>query len=295
MEETKNELTRRGFLRNGSAAVGAIGLAAGLGAGSLIDIKKADAAATSLELPVLPLDVERVRMYAYCEYHANNGCGQGSGRALVLGFIDAAKKAGMKRTGWSLLPPKFTQWGATGGLGWGGTCGSLCGTTSILCMATVKGVQLHTKILDPLWAWYQEQPFPLGGWDKVKIDRALYPNVPAPIADAEVAAHPLPKSPLCHVSISKWMKHAGVDLDTKDKAGRYLKKDRCSKVTGDTAAKAAELINAYLASASIPAFEATKEYAECYTCHTSARNIEGKQNCTPCHTDKAVIVSKDHP
>ena len=114
MEETKLELTRRGFLRNGSVAVGAVGLVAGLGAGSLIDVKKADAAVSSLELPVLPLDVEKVRMWGYCEYHANNGCGQGSGRALVMGFIDAAKKAGMKKDGLEPAAPEVHPVGRHG-------------------------------------------------------------------------------------------------------------------------------------------------------------------------------------
>jgi len=292
MEEMKTDLARRSFLLNGSVAMGAIGMAAGLGAGSLINIREAEAVTSTLQLPVLPLDVEKVRAWGFCEYHTNGGCGQGSGRALVMGFIDAAKKAGMKETGWSMLPPKFTQWGATGGLGWGGTCGSIVGSMTILNL-----IGLHTKFADTLMGWYQEQPFPLAGWDKVKIDRVAYPKVPAPIADAEVLAHPEPKSILCHVSISKWLKHAGVDLDAKTKDGRNVKKDRCSKVTGDVAAKVAVLINAHLADAKavIPPFAPTKEYAECYDCHTASRNIEGKQYCNPCHTDKAVIVGKDHP
>ncbi|MEW6721450.1 MAG: C-GCAxxG-C-C family protein [Thermodesulfobacteriota bacterium] len=297
MEERKDDVTRRSFMVNGSAAVGAIGLVAGLGVGSLVDVRKAQAAKTTiLKFPALPLDVEKVRLWGYCEYHANGGCGQGTGRALVMGFIEAARKAGMKETGWSLLPPKFTQWGRAGGLDWGGTCGSLTGCLSILNLAEHKGELLHDKLGGSLIDWYTKQNFPFTGWDGVKIDRKAYPNVPAPIPDAEVMARDIPESMLCHVSVTKWMKAAGADLTTKTKDGRNVKKDRCAKVTGATAARAAELINAYLANAAIPAFAPTADYAECYSCHSAAQNVQGKQNCTPCHQEgTATLIGKDHP
>ncbi len=292
--EEKREVTRRGFLLNGSAAMGAIGLAAGLGVGSLVDVKKAHSHA--LDFPVLKLDVEKVRALGYCEYYANGGCGQGSGRALVLALIDACRDFGLSNTGWTMLPPKFTQWGAAGGLKWGGTCGALTGSLSILNLATHKGEMLHNKIGSALIEWYTKQSFPLTGWDKVKIDRTAYPKVPAPIPDAEVLAYDIPKSPLCHVSVTKWMKAAHSDLETKTKDGRNVKMDRCAKVTGATAAQAAQLINDYLASVAIPAFAPTKDYESCFTCHTEAKNVQGMQNCTPCHQDgTAVQVGKSHP
>lgn len=294
MDETKREVTRRGFLLNGSAAVGAIGLAAGLGAGSLIDVRKAHSA--TLEFPVFKLDVEKVRALGYCEYIANGGCGQGSGRALVLGLIDAARNSGVENTGWSMLPPKFTQWGAAGGLKWGGTCGSLTGSLSVLNFATHKGEMLHTKVGSALIEWYTKQSFPFTGWDGVKIDRVAYPKVPNPIPDAELLARDIPRSPLCHVSLTSWMKAAHADLETKTKDGRNVKTDRCAKVTGDTAAHTAKLINDYLAGTAIPAFAPTKDFENCYTCHTEAKNVQGMQNCAPCHVDgTAVRVGKNHP
>ena len=276
MDEMKKGISRRSFMVKGTTAVGVCSLAAGMTAGSLIAPTKAHAA---LEFPVFALDVEKIRAYGYCEYFTNGGCGQGGGRALIQGFIDACEANGVMDSGWHQLPLKMTAWGGGGGVAWGGTCGSLSGALQALGMAGLHGA-VGNQVID----WYTRQSFPLMHWDGVDIPYDLYPNVPTPIPDNQVLAHSIPESMLCHNSVSKWMAAADATLATTWN-GQGVKVDRCSKVTGDTAAYAAQMVNDHLAGIALqPAMVVAEEYADCLECHGGV-DIQGKQNCTPCHTD----------
>lgn len=289
MDEMRKGISRRKFLASGTVAVGACSLAAGMTAGALIAPSKAQA--EELAFPVYELDVERVRVYGYLEYFNNGGCGQGGGRGLILGFIEAAEAHGLYDTGWHQLPKLMTAWGGGGGNAWGGTCGSLSGALQALAMAGLHGA-VGNQVID----YYTKASFPQS-WDGVEIPAdiaAKYTTVPTPIAAADVAGQSVPESMLCHNSVSKWMAEAGVDLTTVGPTGVKVKLDRCSKVTGDTAAYAAEMVNLYLAEQALPAVTVPEEYADCLGCHGGV-DIQGKQNCTPCHTkDGAVIVGDRH-
>lgn len=70
MEESKI-ISRRSFMKGGVGVIGAGALAVGIGAGSLINPRKAHAA---LEyLPFTTLDVEKVRELAWKHYFYSGG------------------------------------------------------------------------------------------------------------------------------------------------------------------------------------------------------------------------------
>jgi hypothetical protein len=299
--ETKNGLTRRSFL--GSTAVGAIGLAAaGFTAGSLINPREASAANLGIgttDFPLAALDVEKVRNYGYYHYFKNGGCGAGSSRALIQGFLDAHAAAGSDPKGWAQVPLQLYAWGAGGGMGsWGTLCGSLAGSLGVLNL-----LNLHTILGNEVMEWYTNQNFPLANFEAsgATFDPTnTYGGSAAlgfsPILDSLVKGHSVADSPLCHISVSKWVAAAGVKLGDKNplNTAQGLKEDRCGKVTADTAAYTAQLLNAYLADPNNkPANWAPQaSMAGCFDCHDSKstkvftrKDVQTQMDCVPCHTE----------
>ena len=293
-KETKDGLTRRSFLSN--TAVGAIGLAAaGFTAGSLINPREANAANLAIgttDFPHAALDVEKVRAYGYYCYHKLGGCGLGSSRALIQGFLDAHALAGTDPKGWAQIPLNLYQWGAGGGMGkWGTLCGSLAGSLGVLNLMDLHGA-LGTAVME----WYVKQNFPLAytTYD-TSLDYAGKGTLFAPIADADVKGHSVADSPLCHISVSKWVAAAHVKLGDKNLPNvptQGLKEDRCSKVTADTAAYTAYLLNEKLAGRNPAAWAKPAAMAGCYDCHdtygpaaTTKKDAQTMMDCLPCHTE----------
>ena len=301
-KETKDGLTRRSFLSN--TAVGAIGLAAaGFTAGSLINPREAHAANLAIgttDFPLAILDVEKVRQYGYFCYQTLGGCGLGSSRALIQGFLDAHAAAGTDPKGWASIPPNLYQWGAGGGMGkWGTLCGSLAGSLGVLNLmnlhnppapAPAPQFSLGTAVME----WYVKQSFPLANLDSFDGNLVYGGKGPilAPIKDADVKGHSVADSPLCHISVSKWVAAANVKLGDKNAAGQGLKEDRCGKVTGDTAAYTAWLLNEYQAGRTPAAWAKPAAMAGCYDCHDTygpaeitKKDAQTMMDCLPCHTE----------
>ncbi|MCP4341883.1 MAG: hypothetical protein GY799_24115, partial [Desulfobulbaceae bacterium] len=119
----------------------------------------------------------------------------------------------------------------------------------------------------------------------------------AAIPDEEVLAHTVSDSPLCHISISKWCRAAGVSVADLSCENVKYKDDRCSKICGDAAAKTAELINEYVHYGAIAEpFETPAGYVSCLDCHSGLKDQVGKMDCLGCYSPADVVmVSRRHP
>jgi len=288
MEDTKKGLTRRSFIIKGSTAVGALSLATAFSAGSLINPREVNAAnlnpgTTDFPWPAAGLDVEKIRNYGFYNYQKIGGCGLGSARALIQGFLDAHAAAGSAPVGWAQVPLNLYAWANGGGpSNWGTICGAIAGPVGVLNL-----MNLHGTLGSEVFEWYVKQSFPLALNTYNGEDLGSGTTV-LPILDGDVAGHSVPDSPLCHISVSKWLTAANVNLNAADGSGRNLKKDRCGKVTGDTAAFTADMLNKYFdLTLGTPAWTKPAAMAGCYDCHTSPtiKNVETKMSCTPCHTE----------
>lgn len=116
------------------------------------------------------------------------------------------------------IPVDMFKYGAGGAYSWGTLCGALNGALAVINLATDK----HPEVGNELIGWYTFFPFPS---DK----HEAYCKIPKQVTTVT-------KSPLCHASVSIWCAAAGAKVNSEEK------KDRCAKLTGDTAAHAAELL-----------------------------------------------------
>lgn len=260
-KENKSSVSRREFfLKAGTLAAGTMAFA---GLAGCSTTATTFAAAPADKAPAVPwkykqLDVDKVRKRGY-ENYAKGGCMYAAGAALLQTLREDSGGP------WETLPEEMFMYGAGGALSWGTLCGALNGALLVMGLATKK----YKEIGDELMGWYTEFPFPS---DKHEA-YAHFKNQITTVA----------MSPLCHASVSKWAVAAGEKINEK------AKKDRCAKLSGDVAAKAAELLNAALQNSFAPVFKPNDQYAHCISCHQGPEskldNEQGKMNCTECHDD----------
>lgn len=268
LEEKKDSLSRRKFLITaGTVATGllATGLA-GCSAPGNTESKAEPVKATGTDgkTPALPwkynkLDVDKVRQRGY-ENYFKHGCCYGAASALLETLVESSGAP------WDTIPKDMFQYGAGGAYSWGTLCGALNSSLAIMNLASAA----HANLGNELLGWYTKFPFPTNKHDAY----AKIKNQVTTVAN----------SPLCHISVSTWADKAGEKINEAGKA------DRCAKVTGDTAARAAEMLNEALEKGKIvPMYRVPTEYSHCMACHQGPNSLlddqQGKMNCLSCHDD----------
>ena len=87
----------------------------------------------------------------------------------------------------------------------------------------------------------------------------------------------------CHISVARWCKISGYGAGTPE---WY---ERCSRLCGDVAARAVELLNALKDGSFTASYTPRTETTGCASCHASGKDAlkrqvaVGKQNCLDCH------------
>jgi hypothetical protein len=141
--------------------------------------------------------------------------------------------------------------------GWGTICGANAGanvvTNIILGPRTVTGSEEGMLMGSELMQHYASTPMPT----YVPANPKVQAECPKTIAD----------SPLCHLSVGKWMKTANKPLGSPER------KERCARLTASMAAQTVVLLNdwadgKYKSQGVVPA----RQYA-----------IQSQHNCTDCH------------
>ena len=263
-----DKLPRRHFLaQTGLAAtglgIGAVGLNAALQAG-----ESEQKSAPEWPWPYKELDVELVRKRGH-KYYYEGGCMYGSSGGLLSVLIDDIGHP------YTTFPHDMMRYGGGGIAGWGTVCGSLNGACAIITLVAGKA---YGNITNELMAWYGTTPFPS---DKANHYAANHEFLVEKYKTDAVLPTTVSGSPLCHVSVNTWCREAGFASGSPQRA------ERCARLTGDVAAKAAELLNANLRGELVTG---EFEKSECMSRHFMGENYESGQfiigkgtNCTDCH------------
>ncbi len=245
--DNKKVVTRRDFLVGAGAAAAGVALA---GTGLGLFTPKAVAKNGALpEYPWVdhfskPLDVEAVRARGEERYFAGEGCAEAAFGAVLEALGEP----------FDLVPSQILNFGKGGGVGWGTLCGAVNGAAAAVSLVFGRE-QATTVIVNELMHWYSQTALPLTK------------------GVSSVAG-----TPLCHASISNWVKASGKKASERG--------PRCAALTGDVAAQAALYMNEVLAGTFVPVFEMSAETQACFDCHTKvADDTLGKMDCLACHDD----------
>jgi hypothetical protein len=247
----EKEITRRGLLRGaGMLAIGAAGITAAVSGPGLFSLAEAKAgSAGKWPWPYVKLDPEKTAEIAYSEWY-RLFCG---GAVVSSVFGQLKEKIGEPYRSFPTDAFIFLEGGIAG---WGTICGTNAGSnivTNLIIGPRTSGSEDGMLMGSEMMQWYSDTPMPTFTPKAPKVKGAI----PQTVAN----------SPLCHISVGRWMKAANKSLGSPER------KDRCARLTASMAYHLVELLNEwkdgkYKTRGVIPA----KSY-----------NIQAQHNCTDCH------------
>ncbi len=216
-------------------------------------IKNAEATGGSTEnwpWPYKKLDPAKTAEIAYKEWY-RVFCG-----AAVINSVvgQLREKVGEPYTSFPADAFVFLEGGQ---VGWGTICGSSAGANivaNLIIGPRVAGAHEGHEISKDLMQWYSETALPTFTPKNPKITAHL----PTTISE----------SPLCHISVGKWMKEANKPLKSPER------KDRCARVAASTAYRLVELLNEWHDGD----YESSSDFSA-----ASEHGITGQFNCMECH------------
>jgi hypothetical protein len=249
-EDLDRHLSRRGVLKAaGTIAIGAAGFAAasGIGGISLAEAKKISA--ETWPWPYKKLNPAKTAELAYEEWY-RVFCG---GAVVSSVFNQLRETVGEPYKSFPIDAFIFLEGGIAG---WGTICGTNSGAnivTNLIIGPRTAGSEDGMMMGSEMMQWYSETSMPTFTPKAPKVKTAI----PKTVAD----------SPLCHISVGKWMKASNKELNSPER------KDRCARLTASMAYHLVELLNdwkdgKYKTQGAMPA----KVY-----------NIQSQHNCTDCH------------
>ena len=267
LEEGKKcrTLTRRElFPLAGKVAVGAAGLSVvsagglALGCGSEDDSdtgtsggsETTSSASSEWPWPYKELTAAEVEPIAYESWYELFCC---------YAVVNAILKPLEEKIGepYTSFPNEATSWGHGGAVGWGTLCGTLTGAG--IATGLIAGKE-GEDILNDVINWYTVTELPI-----------YKPEAPK----AEISSVNASDSPLCHISVGKWMKKENVKFFSDPR------KERCARLSADVAAKTVELLNSWSAGTYTPVAGSQPKKHEV--------QMPTQNNCTECHGDNVPV------
>ncbi len=240
--------TRRGFLKQSGMVAAAAGVT--LAASGLPRFAAPAAAAGTYEKwPFARLNADEAAGIAY-ENYMDLWCAS----TVLKGIFDPLAKSvgGPYRT----FPVASMKWAHGGLAGWGTVCGTMVGASTAIGFIT-GDVDTAEAMSNDLMFYYANTVLPVfkpasGKWAQIKSTTK---------AD----------TPMCHISVGRWMAEEGVAFLSSERA------ERCARVAATIAARTAEMLNAWEVAGG-KYTPLNKPLANVLT-----NGITSQNNCTDCH------------
>lgn len=245
------KLSRRGLIKGAAGAAGLAVLASG-GLGLLSNAEAKGGPTEKWPWPYEKLDPEKTAELAYNEWF-RVFCGNA---VISSVFSQLRDKIGEPYKSFPVDAFVFLEGGM---VGWGTVCGSNAGANivaNVIIGPRIAGPDCENgaQIGNDMLQWYSETALP--------TYTPREPRVKVPIVQT------VSDSPLCHVSVGKWMKKSGHPI------GSAERRDRCARVTASVAYHLVQDLNAWKDGTYKP--KATWKAV-------SNVGITAQQNCNECH------------
>jgi hypothetical protein len=245
--ETKNEISRRDLLLTGGK------MAAGAAIASLgvLSTEKKSAAYENSGAALykyIKLDPQNVAQSTY-ENYFRRWCTS----SVIAGFVENLKKKGA--AGWNGFPIDAYRWGHGGLAGWGALCGTMPGAGVVIGLVT-KDTDVAEAMVNDLAFYYSYTELP--NFTPAKV-------LKAPIKHMTIAG-----TPVCHISVGKWMRAEGAAFLSNER------QERCARLAANVAAEATMMLNSYVETGTYKA-----KHKLLY--NVIANGITSQNNCSDCH------------
>jgi len=189
------------------------------------------------------LDPKEVGQLAYENWYKNY-----CSFAVASGIIQPLQK--MIGEPYTSFPLEVTRFAHGGAVGWGTLCGTLFGAgIAANLIAGRDGEEITNDVI----AWYSTTKLPIFEPKNPKLDKK-------PVLSVS-------DSPLCHISVGRWMKKAGKKFFTPDR------KDRCARLAASVAMHTVMLLNQW----------ADGTYEPQHGSQAKTHNMTAQNNCMDCH------------
>ncbi|MFH7321593.1 C-GCAxxG-C-C family (seleno)protein [Desulfurivibrio sp. D14AmB] len=218
-------------------------------AGGLLGTAQAKSQMANWPWPYVKLDPDETAELAYNEWYRVY-CGAGVFSSI---FTQLQEKVGEPYT---LVPPEtfiFLEGGLTG---WGTACGSHVGAalvTNMIIGPRTTGSHDGPMMGSEIMQWYADAALPT----YTPKDPRYKGKMITTVSD----------SPLCHVSVGRWMKASGHSLGSEER------RDRCARVTASVAHQTVTLLNQWHDG----------QYQTKGRLPSASYGITAQHNCTSCH------------
>jgi len=243
---------REAVLGGAVLAAGAVAMSAVSSSGIGL-LSRADARETTLPWPYEKIDPQEVAKIAYESFYKDLCC-YGVSRGIM---VPLQKKIGEPYLSQPLY--EGLKLGAGGIAEWGTVCGALLGATVIT--GFIVPVDAGKQIINELFQWYSDSPFP-----------TYEPERPR----AQINVQTVSKSPLCHISVGKWLKSADRAIKSPEQ------RERCARLTADVAMRTAMLLNEWKDG----------NFHSALSMPLNSQGIPSQRNCTDCHTNVLPKVNR---
>ena len=241
-------ISRRKLLKGAGIAGGLAALTSG-GMGFLSNVEAKGGPTEKWPWPYVKLDPQKTAEIAYDEWY-RVFCGA----AVVSSvFSQLREKVGEPYKTFPIDAFIFLEGGVSG---WGTICGSNAGAnivSNLIIGPRTAGSEDGMLMGSEMMQWYSDASMPVYTPNAPRIKS----EIPKTVSD----------SPLCHISVGKWMKAAGKNLNSPER------RDRCARVTASVAYHLVELLNRWK----------DHRYATKGTIPAKSFGITAQQNCTECH------------
>jgi hypothetical protein len=240
--------------------------AVGAGAAGMTSLLTGTGNATPQAIPAIPwpykkLDPGRAAELGYAGYY-KGACCYGAFEAIVGSLRE---EVGFPYT---VMPSEIMIFGEGGVAGTSSLCGALNGAAAAVFLVTggldPKKREEAFPIIRELFTWYEQEALP-----------TYRPKNPKFETKTSIA-----RSPLCHVSVTRWAKATGFKSFSKERS------ERCGWLTASVAKYTAELLNAKFAQGFKAAHALSADVQSCRGCHDKGGAIEnsrGLMDCGGCH------------
>ncbi len=241
----EENVSRRRLIKGAAGAVGIAALAVG-GLGFLSKTEAARKNSSVLPWPYKKFTSAEIKQVG--EIAHDNWFKGFCSFATLSGIVEVLrKKVGEP---YISFPMELTTFAHGGTSGWGGTCGTLigAGVASTLVAGPKTGEAINNEVVN----FYANTSLPI-----------YVPDHPK----AEIRSQNISNSPVCHLSVGKWMKKEGVGFLSPQQM------ERCARMASDMAMKTVELLNLWADGKFEPTIKAP----------VLANEIPSQNNCTECH------------